>query len=54
VTSDWLTENVPSPLKISHSRFNELRESELVAHGYRVLTHSREAGVDIFAKHVQS
>jgi homoserine O-succinyltransferase len=54
VTSDRLTEHVPSPLKISHSRFNELRESELVAHGYRVLTHSREAGVDIFAKHLQS
>jgi homoserine O-succinyltransferase/O-acetyltransferase len=54
VRSDRLTEHVTSPLKISHSRFNELRESELVAHGYRVLTRSREAGVDIFAKRLQS
>jgi len=54
VTSDWLTENVASPLKISHSRFNELREDELTARGYRVLTRSREAGVDIFAKRLQS
>jgi homoserine O-succinyltransferase len=54
VTSDWLTEGVPSPLKISHSRFNELHESELTASGYRVLTHSRQAGVDIFAKRLQS
>jgi homoserine O-succinyltransferase/O-acetyltransferase len=54
VTRDWLTENVASPLKISHSRLNELREDELTARGYRVLTHSVEAGVDIFAKQVQS
>jgi homoserine O-succinyltransferase/O-acetyltransferase len=54
VASDWLTEGVPSPLRISHSRLNELYESELTAHGYRVLTHSREAGVDIFAKRLQS
>jgi homoserine O-succinyltransferase/O-acetyltransferase len=54
VASDWLTEGVPSPLRISHSRLNELYESELTARGYRVLTHSREAGVDIFAKRLQS
>ena len=54
VASDWLTEGVPSPLRISHSRLNELYESELAARGYRVLTHSREAGVDIFAKRLSS
>jgi len=54
VASDWLTEGVPSPLRISRSRLNELYESELAARGYRVLTHSREAGVDIFAKRLQS
>jgi homoserine O-succinyltransferase/O-acetyltransferase len=54
VTNDRLTENVASPLKISHSRLHELREDELTAHGYRVLTHSPEAGVDIFAKQLQS
>jgi homoserine O-succinyltransferase/O-acetyltransferase len=54
VAGDWLTEGVPSPLRISHSRLNELYESELAARGYRVLTHSREAGVDIFAKRLSS
>jgi homoserine O-succinyltransferase len=54
VASDWLTEGVPSPLRISHSRLNELYESELAARSYRVLTHSREAGVDIFAKRLSS
>jgi homoserine O-succinyltransferase len=53
-TSDWLTEGVASPLKISHSRLNELRENELTGRGYRVLTTSGEAGVDIFAKQLQS
>jgi homoserine O-succinyltransferase len=54
VTSDWLTEGVASPLKISHSRLNEIRERDLVARGYRVLTSSTDAGVDIFAKRMQS
>jgi homoserine O-succinyltransferase/O-acetyltransferase len=54
VRSDWLTADVPAPLKVSHSRLNELHESELTAHGYRVLTRSHEAGVDIFAKHFGS
>jgi homoserine O-succinyltransferase len=54
VTRDWLTEDVAAPLKISHSRFNELRESDLVACGYRVLTRSVGAGVDIFVKPLQS
>jgi homoserine O-succinyltransferase len=51
---DWLTRGVPSPLKVSHSRLNEVRGSDLAARGYRVLTQSREAGVDIFAKHLRS
>ncbi len=50
----WLTENVPSPLKVSHSRFNALRKNDLVARGYQVLTESPEAGVDIFAKQLRS
>jgi homoserine O-succinyltransferase len=54
VTDHWLTEDTPSPLKIAHSRLNELRESDLVARGYQLLTHSREAGVDIFAKELRS
>ena len=54
VTDHWLTEDTPSPLKIAHSRLNALRESDLVARGYQLLTHSREAGVDIFAKELRS
>jgi homoserine O-succinyltransferase len=54
VTNDRLTENVASPLKISHSRLHELREDELTACGYQTLTRSLEAGVDIFAKQLQS
>jgi homoserine O-succinyltransferase len=54
VIDNWLTADLPSPLKISHSRLNELRASDLTAKGYRVLTQSREAGVDIFAKELRS
>jgi homoserine O-succinyltransferase len=54
MTDDWLTRDAPSPLKISHSRLNELRASDLVARGYRLLTCSPEAGVDIFAKELRS
>ena len=54
VTRNWLTDDVPSPLKISHSRLNELRADELAARGYQLLTASPEAGVDIFAKQLGS
>jgi homoserine O-succinyltransferase len=54
LANHWLTENASSPLRISHSRLNELHQDELAARGYRVLTHSAEAGVDIFAKTLQS
>jgi homoserine O-succinyltransferase len=54
VTDNWLTAGLPSPLKISHSRLNELRASDLIAKGYQVLTQSRQAGVDIFAKELRS
>jgi homoserine O-succinyltransferase/O-acetyltransferase len=54
VADHWLTEDVPSPPKIAHSRLNALRDSDLVARGYQLLTHSPEAGVDIFAKELGS
>ena len=54
VVGDWLTADVPSTLKVAHSRFNELQASDLVAHGYQLLTESREAGVDMFAKQLHS
>jgi homoserine O-succinyltransferase len=54
VADNWLTADVPSPLKISHSRLNELRAGDLTARGYQMLTVSAEAGVDIFAKQLGS
>jgi homoserine O-succinyltransferase len=54
VVDNWLTAGLPSPLRVSHSRLNELRADDLTARGYQLLTHSREAGVDIFAKQLGS
>ena len=54
VGGDPLLAGAPSPFAVSHARLNELRESELVAHGYRMLTRSPEAGVDMFAKQWRS
>jgi homoserine O-succinyltransferase len=54
VIDNWLTKDLPSPLKISHSRLNELRADDLAARGYQLLTKSRDAGVDIFTKQLRS
>jgi homoserine O-succinyltransferase len=54
VSPHWLTKDIPSPLKISHSRLNGLRASDLLARGYQLLTQSAEAGVDIFARQMRS
>jgi homoserine O-succinyltransferase/O-acetyltransferase len=54
VTDNWLTRDINSPLKVAHSRVNALRNSDLAAGGYQVLTESPEAGVDIFAKRLGS
>lgn len=54
VQDDELTHGLRSPLKISHSRLNEVREGDLASRGYQVLTRSDRAGVDIFVKQYQS
>jgi homoserine O-succinyltransferase len=54
IADDWLIRDIPSPVRISHSRSNELKSVDLIARGYRVLTESHEAGVDIFAKKFHS
>ena len=41
---------LPARFKLPHSRWNELREEELVAAGYSVLTRADEGGVDMFAR----
>src|SRR3954470_22328481 len=37
-------------VRVPHSRLNGLRASDLVAHGYELLTYSDEIGVDAFVK----
>lgn len=54
VTDDWLTQGLPSRFKVSHSRLNEIRSSDLESQGYKILTKSRDVGVDIFAKEFRS
>jgi homoserine O-succinyltransferase/O-acetyltransferase len=54
VSDHPLMTGVPSPLRIAHSRWNELHESELIASDYAVLTRSTEAGVDAFVKQRKS
>jgi homoserine O-succinyltransferase len=50
VSDHQLTAGAPSRLSMPHSRWNEIPEKALVAHGYRVLTRSKDAGVDTFVK----
>jgi homoserine O-succinyltransferase len=54
VSDHPLMVGVPSPLRIAHSRWNELHESELAASDYTILTRSAEAGVDTFVKQKKS
>jgi homoserine O-succinyltransferase len=52
--NDWLTNDLPPSIKVSHSRLNEVRENDLVASGYQILTRSKQAGVDIFTRDFES
>jgi homoserine O-succinyltransferase len=49
-TDHPMTEHFPEPLWVPHSRYNGLPEEALTAHGYKILTRSKTAGVDMFAK----
>ena len=49
-SSHALTAAAPQVIRIPHSRWNELRESDLISAGYTILTKSKEAGVGLFAK----
>jgi homoserine O-succinyltransferase len=49
-----LTAAAPSRLHMPHSRWNEIPEEALLASGYRVLTRSQDAGVDLFVKQRKS
>ncbi len=54
ISCDWLINGAPAMMRISHSRHNALKESDLVDHGYQILTRSEQAGVDIFVKQFRS
>jgi len=49
-TAHPLTEGLPSPLRMPHSRWNEVQADALAACGYRILADSADAGVDLFVK----
>jgi homoserine O-succinyltransferase len=50
VSDHPLTSGTSDLIPIPHSRWNDLREDDLVSSGYTILTKSAEAGVDLFAK----
>jgi homoserine O-succinyltransferase len=45
-----LISGIADQIRFPHSRWNEVRSTELLACGYTVLTESAEAGVDVFVK----
>ena len=45
-----LTSHIADRIRFPHSRWNEVRSSELTSCGYTVLTESAQAGVDLFVK----
>ncbi len=49
-----LTMGLAAEIPVPHSRWNELREDELAARGYEVLTRSPQAGVDAFSRQGRS
>ena len=49
-TAHHLTAGLPSRLRMPHSRWNDIPEDALTSCGYRVLTRSKNAGVDAFIK----
>ena len=54
VIADQMTHNLCQPLRVPHSRYNDLPEQALVSCGYKILTQSAVAGVDTFSKQKRS
>ena len=50
VANHPMTEHFPDQLWVPHSRYNDLPEAALTSCGYQILTRSKTAGVDAFAK----
>jgi homoserine O-succinyltransferase len=49
-----LLQNLPPTFTVPHSRWNGLREEDLIDAGYSILSHAEESGVDIFVKQYRS
>jgi len=49
-----LTRGLPAEVRFPHSRWNDLAAADLDGHGYRLLTGSDLAGVDLFVKERKS
>jgi homoserine O-succinyltransferase/O-acetyltransferase len=49
-----LTRHTDAPIRVPHSRHNELTEPDLLSCGYQILTKSAVAGVDTFCKQGKS
>ena len=49
-----LTEGIPARSWMPHSRWNDIPENALSSSGYRIVTRSKEAGVDTFVKQGKS
>jgi len=50
LSDDALLEGLAWPVQVPHSRLNDLEATTLIERGYRVLTQSPSAGVDIFTR----
>lgn len=53
-SSHPMLRDVPLPMCVPHSRCNDLPERPLRSAGYRILTRSAQAGVDMFARQERS
>ncbi len=50
VAPEGLFNGAPAMLRVPHSRWNDIAEGDLRSHGYDVVSHSVEAGIDAFSK----
>jgi homoserine O-succinyltransferase len=54
VSDHLLTDELPSRLRVPHSRWNGISEDELTSRGYSILTRTEGSGVDSFVKEENS
>jgi homoserine O-succinyltransferase len=54
LVNDPILAGVPARWRVPHSRYNGLDENSLLGAGYRLLSTSREAGIDLFTRQLGS